>query len=128
MNLNAPLDQALSAVEQQLDAVDGAFFAADTGALEREGAALRQASAAFAHTLQRQTASAAALSPVLQRRVRSVAQRLSGQREALARAAVAAERQAACLVPELADAPTYGAAVGRSAGGGAARLYNKAAR
>lgn len=122
----APLDRALDAVEQQLDAVSDAFFARDPDTLEQQGAALRQASTAFAQALQ-----ASGLDrdppPALRSRMRHVAAGLAAQREALARAAVASERQVACLLPDRAPAPTYGPAFGRGSSTGPARIYRNAA-
>lgn len=120
------LDQALDAVEQQLDAVSGALFASDPEALEHHGAALRQASAAFAQALQAQGLDRHPPAG-LRARMQRVAAHLSSQRDALARTAAAAERQAACLLPRSESAPTYGPAFGSGTSTGPARIYRNAA-
>lgn len=116
------LDQALGAIEKQLEEVSAAMLAVDPLALEKCSAQLRQAVADFSRVVEsvRGQPFPEALAPRIQR----VSEQLAMQRENLARVMALVDRQAASVLPPT-DASTYGKA-GAGPGGAAARIYRSA--
>ena len=118
-------EQALAAVEQQIQEVSAALLAAEPQTLEKCSAQLRDAAAGLARMLT-QPAPTGAFSPSVQKRLEAAAGQLSVQRESLARLAAVADRQLKGLLPPSDAATTYGSALGGKPQGGVARIYRSA--
>jgi len=117
------LENSLSQVEQLLEDVSAALLAGDPLVLESASSALRQAMAGLSGLLQGSAASAR-LDRELRQRLERVSSKLSQQRSNLLRRAVVVDRALAAVLPQAAQAQTYGNGVKTSAyRGGAARIY-----
>ena len=120
-----PLEDALSAVEQQLKSVSEALLASDPQALESGSTQLRDMAVQLSQIMDRMSRQ----DPVpagLQERLQAVGAVLSMQREGLARLVALTERQTAGLLPPADAAGTYGSAVGGRNAASAARIYRSA--
>ena len=118
------IHQAIEHVEAQLDAVSAALLSGDAAGLQGHCEVLRETSIEFSQYLGSAGRQEWARSPA-KSKLLAIAQRLSVQRENLARRKFVVDRQVACLVPASQQSPTYGAPAtgmpGRSAA--VARIY-----
>ena len=120
-----PLEDALSAIEQQLKSVSEALLTSDPQALESGSTQLRDMAVQLSQIMDRMSRQ----DPVpagLQERLQAVGALLSMQREGLARFVALTERQTAGLLPPTDAAGTYGSAVGGRNAASAARIYRSA--
>ncbi|MDF1485797.1 hypothetical protein PY257_11505 [Ramlibacter sp. H39-3-26] len=108
------LDHALAAVDRQITDLSAALIAAEPERVESQSVQLRQASAELAQVLG-SLSSDDFSRPALRARLQQMAAQLAQQREGAMRIAAFAQRQAACLLPAVAQAQvsTYGRAVGK---------------
>ncbi|MDD2544940.1 MAG: hypothetical protein PHI55_01485 [Burkholderiaceae bacterium] len=116
-------EQALSAVETQLEAVSAALIAGDPVALQGCTEQLRQGAIALAQAMDGQSGP---LGAGLQQRLAKVQSALSAQREGVLRLSAITDRQVAVVLPPAPGATTYGAGLGSSSGAAAARIYRGA--
>lgn len=100
------IESALTDVERALAQVGEAMKTSDATELQRASDQLKNTAVHFSSFLS--AASASALSPAVVVRVRSVAARLAGQRDALARMSAVVDRQVATLLPKKSASATYG--------------------
>lgn len=119
------LDNALHAVELQLQELSAALLGTDPLVLQACSERMRQVSVDFIAALE--GLPVAAVTQGLQQRIQQIHTTLSVQRDSLARLAALADRQAAVLLPPAHPTPTYGVALGvQAASTGAARIYSAA--
>jgi hypothetical protein len=118
------LEDALTAVEHQLESVSKALLVADPQALESGSTQLRDAAAQLSQAIV-QISRQGVVPADLQKRLQALGALLGVQRESLARLAALTERQAAGLLPPDATA-TYGSAMGGRNSGSVARIYRSA--
>jgi hypothetical protein len=117
------LENSLSQVEQLLEDVSAALLSGEPLVLEATSSALRQAVVGLSGLLQGPAASAR-LDQMLRQRLARVSLTLSQQRSNLLRRAVMVDRALAAVLPQAAQAQTYGnGAKASTYRGGAARIY-----
>ena len=117
------LENSLSQVEQLLEDVSAALLSGEPLVLESTSSALRQAVVGLSGLLQGPAASAR-LDQMLRQRLARVSLTLSQQRSNLLRRAVVVDRALAAVLPQAAQAQTYGnGAKASTYRGGAARIY-----
>lgn len=121
-----PLEDALSAVETQLESVSEALLASDPQALELGSTQLRDVAVQLSLIMEQISRQDAVVPAGLQKRLQAVGALLSMQREGLARLVVLTERQTAGLLPPTDAAGTYGSAVGGRNAASMARIYRSA--
>ncbi len=115
--LSPQIEQALSQVENQFDALSAALVSGDLSALEAASNGLRQIAVEFSGFLQ--NLGPADLSQQdLKRRMKRIAAGLAQQREALIRRSVGIERGLEVLLPTPSSAATYAQASGPYGNGG----------
>ena len=105
--LSAELDQPLTQIELQCQAVAAAVASGEPLALEAASNALRQAAVDFAQLMQ-QLGGARQAGPELRARLKKAAVQLNIQRENLLRRTVVVERAVQTMVPSAARQLTYG--------------------
>ena len=119
------LEQALAAVEAQLQELSAALLTPDPFALQTCSEQMRHVAINFVAALD--GLQSRALTAPLQRRIQQIHATLSIHRDSLARLAAVADRQAEVLLPPVESAPTYAPGMGFSAGTPvAARIYSAA--
>lgn len=119
------LENALHAVEVQLQELSAALLAADPVVLQGCSERMRQVSVNFVAALEGLQVSA--VTQGLEQRIQQIHTTLSVQRDSLARLSALADKQAAVLLPPPNPTPTYGQALGVQASTpGAARIYSAA--
>lgn len=123
MSKPGEVEASLEAVEISLVKVGKALQSAQADDLQNSSAELRDAALRFTQMLD--VHGVQALAPAIAVRVRTVAARLTSQRDALARLSAQIDRQVATVLPGQPQSSTYGPRSGaRSAG--AARIYKSA--
>jgi len=117
------LDQALEAVEKQLEDVSAAMLAGDPSALEQCSAQLRLAVAGFSQLMD--GVRGRPLPADVAARIQRANERLAMQRDNLARVVALVDRQVASVLPPADNTATYGK-TGAGPGSVAARIYRSA--
>ncbi len=123
MSKPSEVEASLEAVEVSLAKVGKALQSAQAADLQNSSAELRDAALRFTQMLD--VHSAQALAPAIAVRVRTVAARLTSQRDALARLSAQVDRQVATVLPDQPRSSTYEPRSG-ARGAGAARIYKSA--
>lgn len=120
------LEQALAAVETELDDLTAALLSSDPTALQTCSEKLRQVAVDFITALDSMQGRNLPLS--MQERVRHIHAALSVQRDSLVRLAAMTDRQVASILPQKAPSATYAnGLVGQPTGmASAARIYSAA--
>lgn len=119
------LEQALLAVESELQHLSAALLGADPAVLQLRSEQMRQVTIDFIRALDGVRGNV--LSEEMQRRIRKIHVALSMQRDSLARLAAVTDRQMAVLLPPVEASPTYSSVRGTSARlAPAARIYKAA--
>lgn len=114
------LDAALSRIERQLDSMEAGVGQGDAAAMELHSTVLRQVVADFSHLVEGRHA--AFSNPVVQRRLKQIAQNLASQREGLIRRSASVERALHALIPAT-ESATYVPPSGASSFGPGRRRY-----
>lgn len=119
------LEQALVAVESELQDLSAALLATDPLALQAHSEQMRQVAIDFIAALE--GIRGRVLSDEVQQRIRKIHEALSVQRDSLARLAAVTDRQMAVLLPSAEAPPTYASVRGVPTGlAPAARIYSAA--
>lgn len=120
------LEHALGAVEHQIDEVSSAMLGGDPLVLEKCSVQLRQSIVDFSRAIE--GARGNVLPSALAARIDIVSEKLTMQRDNIARVTALVDRQVASVLPPTEKISTYGKAVGASGDSGSAmaRIYRSA--